>query len=167
MSAAPHGEKLLPSLLDRLTDEHPELSHESAQHQNLSLSRLREALLRDLAWLLNTTNLQTATDLSSYEEVQRSVVNFGIPEFSGVSASTLDVPRMERALRTALLSFEPRIANSQLSVRVVADESKRHQNSIAFLIEGEIWAQPVPLSLHLETEMDLESGNVVVKQKGR
>ena len=33
---------------------------------------------------------------------------------------------------------------------------------MTFLIEGELWAQPVPLRLYLKTEIDLEIGDVKV-----
>jgi type VI secretion system protein ImpF len=31
-----------------------------------------------------------------------------------------------------------------------------------FEIEGDLWMQPVPLRLYLKTQLDLETGNVVV-----
>jgi len=50
-------ERLQPSLLDRLTDDEPDQEVESRERRVLSVRGLREGVLRDLAWLLNTTNL--------------------------------------------------------------------------------------------------------------
>ncbi|MEJ0046333.1 MAG: hypothetical protein WDN04_09545 [Rhodospirillales bacterium] len=62
-------ERLQPSLLDRLTDAAPEHTRDSADQQVLSMAALRQAVLRDLAWLLNTTNLATTEDLAKTPQV--------------------------------------------------------------------------------------------------
>src|SRR5688572_21133531 len=90
-------ERLQPALLDRLTDDEPEKLHERREHRVLSKSKLRQAVLRDLAWLFNATRLEAGTDLSSAPHVRRSVVNFGLPALSGRAASSIDVIDLERA----------------------------------------------------------------------
>ena len=47
-------ERLQPSLLDRLSDDEPDNAVEPRERRVLSLRTLREGVLRDLAWLLNT-----------------------------------------------------------------------------------------------------------------
>jgi len=37
-----------------------------------------------------------------------------------------------------------------------------NHNALSFEIEGDLWAQPMPLRLLLQTDMDLESGHVRV-----
>jgi type VI secretion system protein ImpF len=44
----------------------------------------------------------------------------------------------------------------------VADENQPRHNSLQFIIEAELWAQPAPLPLLLRTQIDLEDGNVVI-----
>ncbi len=155
-------ERLQPSLLDRLIDDAPEKTQESREQRVFSLSRLRDAAMRDLAWLLNTTNLAAGQDLSAYPEVADSVVNYGIPDLSGMTVSGTDVAALERALRQAIADFEPRILRHTLSVRLDLNEGQMSHNAMTFLIEGELWAQPVPLRLYLKTEIDLDIGDVRV-----
>ena len=52
-------ERLQPSLLDRLIDDEPEKTVEAPDQRVLSKARLRQAVLRDLAWLFNTTRLES------------------------------------------------------------------------------------------------------------
>ncbi len=52
-----HATALQPSLLDRLTDDEPQRQAESPTAQVLGRHALRAAVLRDLAWLMNTTRL--------------------------------------------------------------------------------------------------------------
>jgi len=161
-----HRERLQPSLLDRLTDLEPGKAQEAREQRVFTLGRLREAVLRDLTWLLNTTNLAAGQDLGPYPEVARSVVNFGIPDLSGTTLSGTDIPGLERALRQAIADFEPRVLRDTLRVRLDMNEGQMSHNAMTFLIEGELWAQPVPIHLYLKTEIDLDTGEARVSGSG-
>lgn len=156
-------ERLQPSLLDRLSDNDPKKKQESRGQRVLSLQKLRESVRRDVSWLLNTTNL-AATDDLPYPPVVQSVLNFGIPELTGLTAASIDVSVLERALRKAIRDFEPRLLRNSVKVQVSVDESQMNHNVITFDIEGELWAQPAPTHLLLKTKLDLENGDVTVKE---
>ena len=91
-------ERLQPSLLDRLRDDEPGKAQESRDKRILSMSKLRESLKRDLAWLLNTSNLSDVQDLSEYPLVETSVLNYGMPDLTGITASGVDVIVIERRI---------------------------------------------------------------------
>ena len=155
-------ERLQPALLDRLTDEDPSKSVESPERRVMSKSRLRQAVLRDLAWLFNSTKL-TDVDLVGSPHVQRSVLNYGLPALSGRAASSLDVTELERSIRQAIIDFEPRILPETLEVKALAIENALdHHNVVGVQIRGQLWAQPVPLELLVRTEIDLETGKVEI-----
>jgi len=161
-------EKLQPSLLDRLTDDDPGKKQESRDRRVLSMRRLRQCVLRDLEWLLNTGNLAATEDLDDYPLVAGSVLNYGMPELAGCYASNLDLIEMERSVRQAILDFELRILRKTVRVRAVASEDDMSVNALTFEIEGELWAQPLPEKLLLKTEIDLETGAVsVVEETGK
>lgn len=158
-------ERLQPSLLDRLTDDEPERRRESRDMRVLSMRKLRQSVLRDLEWLLNTANLASTQDLDDYPLVARSVLNFGLPALAGAAASGVDTARFERVLRQAILDFEPRILPNTLKVRTVVSSDQMNRNAVAFDIEGELWAQPLPLRLYLRTELDLETGSFAMADR--
>jgi type VI secretion system protein ImpF len=156
-------ERLQPALLDRLTDEEPDREQEPRERRVMTKSRLRQAVLRDLAWLFNATRLESTVDLSGLGEVRRSVINFGLPALSGRAASSLDVAALERAIRQAIIEYEPRILASTLQVTALLEpRSLDHHNVIGVEIRSELWAQPVPLELLVRTEIDLETGKVQI-----
>lgn len=157
-------ERLFPSLLDRLTDDAPSQQVESRDRRVFSLSKLRDAVLRDLVWLLNTTHLQATEDFRSVPLVANSVINYGIPDLTGRSVSGLEVVDLQRTIRQAILNFEPRILADTLEVRGQANEEKGPSNSLTFEIEGELWARPIPERLFLRTELDLETGSVAINE---
>ena len=156
--AEANRDRINPSLLDRLTDEAPDHAQARAAPA-MSLGELRRSVLRDLNWLFNTTQLLNAEQAQAWPQVGNSVLNYGLPPLSGVAASSLDIARLERALRQAIVDFEPRILPDSISVKAVLDrQSLDHHNVVSLHIEGLLWAQPLPIELLLRTQLDLESG---------
>lgn len=153
-------ERLQPSLLDRLTDIEPDKSVESRDRRVLSIRTLREGVLRDLAWLLNTTRLFTRYDTeleALYKDAANSVINYGMPDISGISLSGMDLNHLESSIRQAIWEFEPRIMRESVKVRAIStNQSGINYNKIMFEIEGDMWAQPYPERLYLKTELDME-----------
>jgi type VI secretion system protein ImpF len=160
-------EKLQPSLLDRLTDNEPDVKVESRDQRVLSISRLRACVLRDVAWLLSTTQLSVTESLAEHSEVSRSVLNFGMPDLPGTYISGRNIATLEQALTEALRNYEPRIIADTVSCRIEIDDARLDHRSVVFTITGEMWAQPIPQALYLKTEVDLETGGVTVSDYQR
>jgi type VI secretion system protein ImpF len=167
MAELTQKERLQPSLLDRLTDDAREQKEESRDRRVLSPARLRECVRRDLTWLLNTTHLAALLDLDSEPEIQRSVLNYGMPDLAGRTVSSVDGRSMEKLLAQVIADFEPRLLRNTVKVRVIADPEKMSHNALCFQIEAELWAQPLPLRLFLRTEIDLETGAANVSDVGQ
>ena len=155
-------ERLQPSLLDRLTDHAPESRRENADQQSLTMQQLRQAVLRDLAWLLNTSDLQTSDDLSETPLAAKSTINFGVPGFTGMVRVGGRSGGLETMIADAIRNYEPRIRPDSVRVRLRPMEEDNPLPSLVFDIEGELWAQPVPQQLFLETSIELETRLVVV-----
>src|SRR5262245_48440444 len=109
-----HRERLQPSLLDRLTDDERDKQEESTDKRVLTLAQLRESVRRDLGLLFNSVRLAAQQDLDRFPEIARSVVNFGLPDLSGRTASGIDVPQLEQLIRQAIWDFEPRLLRSSV-----------------------------------------------------
>lgn len=158
-------ERLQPSLLDRLTDDAPGDKAESREQRVFSQRQLRQSVLRDLGWLLNTAAFESMEDLSSAPFASRSVINYGIPALSGTNLSSLAEGQLERKIKQAIVDFEPRILASSLSVNIITDQDQMSQKSLSFRIEGDLWAQPLPIHLFIRSDLDLETGEVSVKEE--
>jgi type VI secretion system protein ImpF len=160
-------ERLQPALLDRLADNEPEKKLEAREDRVMSTARLRQAVLRDLAWLFNTTRLG-GQEFAGFPFAEHSVINFGLPALSGETASTLDIIELEQSIRQAIVDFEPRIDPASLRVEaVVTDLQLDRHNVISVQIRGDLWAYPVPLELLLRTDVDLETGQVEIRDLAR
>jgi type VI secretion system protein ImpF len=155
-------DRLQPALLDRLSDDEPQNKLESRDRRVISMRKLRECVLRDLSWLLNTGNLAQSENLDDFPNVLPTVLNYGVRDLAGTTLSSADPRDLERRIRQAINDFEPRILRKTLKVRMVNPEDPVHHNSIAFEIEGELWGQPMPTRLYLKSEVDLEDGTIQV-----
>ncbi len=164
MSGLRGRERLQPSLLDRLTDNAPAQKRDGPDQQALSMTQLRQAVLRDLAALLNTTNLTTLIDLEATPLVAASTLNYGIPGFAGLIESSMHMMALERQLADAIRAYEPRIRPATLRVRARGSRGDNANALLVFEIEGELWAQPVPQQLFLETAIELETRLAVVTE---
>lgn len=160
------SDRLQPALLDRLTDEEPTKRSEAPEAATMTRTRLRHAVLRDLAWLLNATNIESEVDLESFPAVRASVVNFGVEALSGRRVADIDWQDLENALRDAIVAFEPRVLPSTIQVSgITTANSLDHHNILSFEIRGQLWSVPYPLELLLRTNLDLESGQVVLLEQ--
>ena len=163
----PPQDRLQPALLDRLTDDEPDKKLEPREARVLSKRRMRESVLRDLAWLFNATQLEAVDVLAKAPYVRRSVLNFGLPAMSGKAASSLDVTDLTRAIRDAILNFEPRILPSTLEIKTLLEAGELdHHNVIGVEIHGQLWAQPIPIEFLVRTDFDLETGKVQITDLG-
>lgn len=159
-------ERLQPSLLDRLTDDEPEKQQESREQRVLSMRKLRQCVLRDMAWLLNSGNLKSIEDIDQYPYAACSVINYGLPDLAGMTVRVTDIDRLERMMRQVIQDYEPRILRNTIQVRAIVNDEHMNPNALSFEIEGELWGQPMPEHLFLKTEVDLESGQVRIDDSG-
>jgi type VI secretion system protein ImpF len=158
-------DRLQPALLDRLTDDDVESRQETGDTRVINRNRMRELVLRDLAWLFNATAPGSSIDWARVPQARNSVLNYGLPALNGQTASTVDPLVLQARVRQAILDHEPRILPATLNVEVVLSEAQMdHHNQIGFRISGQLWAQPVPLELLLQTDIDLETGRVAVRE---
>jgi type VI secretion system protein ImpF len=155
-------ERLQPSLLDRLTAPRP---GQRDMTLVMTVEQLRESVRRELTALFSAAALEMVEPgLERAAHVRRSSLNFGMPALSGTTASSVNLAQLERQLTRAIREFEPRVAANSLRVRSIGPDGTKSHNTLAFEIEGELWAQPLPQKLRLRTELDLESGQVRVEE---
>ena len=166
-------DRLQPALLDRLTDSAPQQRTEAADAQAIGGERLRAAVLRDLAWLLNTANAEDGRiDWSTFDAARASVLNYGMHPLAGKQMLGLERTEIEASMREAILRFEPRLLPQSVEIRGLAELDAGHgalaqrQNVLAFEIKGTLWLSPYTVELVLRSDLDLETGAVSLQSLG-
>jgi type VI secretion system lysozyme-like protein len=136
---------------------------EPGEDRRISMARLRECVCRDLATLLSSTSLDAAYDLTGLPDVQRSVLNYGMPSLAGRSVKSLDLRRIARVVEDTIRHFEPRLTH----VRVTPDtERATDEQEFHLRIDAELWSQPTLQRLVLRTRISTESGQATVTDAG-
>jgi type VI secretion system protein ImpF len=148
------------SVLERLIDREPKEQQEMAPTRAQSVRQLKSSLRRDLDWLLNTRRTPEEAG-SEYQELERSVFNYGLPDLTSLSwQSERDRQRLGRLIEKALAIFEPRLRR----VRVVpVGELSGTQFVVRFQIEGMLQMSPAPEHISFDTVLQLASGEYQVK----
>jgi type VI secretion system protein ImpF len=143
----------------------PNVELEPADRRMLSMRRLRECVLRDLGWLFNSLNLESAQDLESVPQVASSVLNYGLPSFAGRMASSIDPMESADRLRRAVELFEPRLSAVRVKPQPPTEED--NDGTLEFTIEAQLWAYPTPQQLELHTKIDTMTGDIAVTEGRR
>jgi type VI secretion system protein ImpF len=155
-------------LLDRVVMLEQRRRFESREQRVMSLERLKQSVLRDLSWLLNTEYLEAVYALDGFPEVRSSVLNYGIPSIVGLTITDLnDSMRggLAKTLRDAIVRFEPRLDPDSIVVRTHADKEQMDGRLLTFEIEAELLAEPAPLRLLLTSVVDLENGHATLAER--
>lgn len=139
---------------------------------------LREAVRRDIEMLFNIERLEAQfllteretldhqspdTMLEAFPEVRASVINYGVPSFSGRSGSGFDKDQLERDIKQVLNVFEPRLKKDSVRVRVRTGD----KIGMRIDIDGVLMLSPVPERLRLSTTIDLDSGRAATALEAR
>jgi len=144
------------SALDRLIDLEPDNSMENPLSRSQSVRLLKNAVRRDLEWLLNSRRIADPPD-EGLKELNRSTYVYGLPDLSALTlASTADKNRLVRQILSAINLFEPRLMNVRLVMVETPDASKK---DVRLRIEAMLRMDPVPEPVSFDTVIELKSGN--------
>jgi type VI secretion system protein ImpF len=153
---------VLPSLLDRLTDEAPREPADPPTSREESARRFRQSVQRDLDWLLNTRRTIVAVT-ADLPEVANSVHQYGLPDFTGMTTSHADWrERLVEDVRETIRLFEPRLAN--VVVQMV-DADSPHAHQVRFSVSATLLMDPSPEQVVFDTVLEVSSGTYEVQDK--
>jgi type VI secretion system protein ImpF len=153
------GTTITVSVLDRLVDLEPETQVENPLSRSQSVRLLKQAVRRDLEWLLNTRRICDPPD-EGLKEVNRSVYVYGLPDLSSLTmASAGDRGRLVKQILATISLFEPRLTNVRLVMVETQDQIKK---DVRLRIEAMLKMDPVPEPISFDTVIELKSGNCLL-----
>ena len=162
MSQIHNNDQLVPSVFDRLIDHHPDRLTEEPKSQSQQLREMKKSLRRDLENLLNT-RWSCASWPPNYEELDLSLVNYGIPDFTGVNMGGPDnQERLLQIVRRAIENFEPRLTKFTIEI---SDSGNRIDRRLSFRVDGLLQAEPFPEQVVFDTALDAHSSDFRVRSQ--
>ncbi len=153
------GEQILrSSVLDRLSGSHGAKS----TYGSVALRDLKQAVARDLDWLLNT-RVWWPRDLGHLEECRKSLLTYGIPDLTSYSwASAEDRRNICDCIAQAIKTFEPRLLPRTIKVSLLETEAV-DDFRVRLRIDAVLHVEPYSEPVSFDTEIEISTGAVDVK----
>lgn len=154
--------RVTPSILDRLLDYEPAESREAPKSRSNSVRDLRQAVRRDLEWLLNTRSLLYQQDENGLEEARKSVAFFGLPDFTGMTAQSAAAQKhLIETIESAIRNFEPRFLN----VKVTLEPLDILDRQLKFRIEARLDVEPAPEPIAFDSVLQIGNGGFALTER--
>lgn len=139
-----------PSLMDRLVDD-GEGRGAGTLHRSVALSELKASVARDVEHLLNARHAIAEEDLQGLPHVSRSVVTFGLRDFSMMSlANPHDRETICRRMEAAIACHEPRLKSVQVGLAESGEGGSKFRFTIEAMLVVDPAREPVSFSALLQ-----------------
>jgi type VI secretion system protein ImpF len=127
----------------------------------ISESTLRREVARDLDSLMNTIAFESAEDLSDFDQVRKSILNYGLPDIAHRSIDEHSVDDVQDEIRTALMNYEPRLARE--SIRASRDTTVGAEElKVRFVVQAELHCEPVNVPVEFVADIEFDSGSIQI-----
>jgi len=151
---------LVPSVFDRLLDDDPANSRETAKSRRQVLREMKQSVRRDLENLLNTRQ-RCRQWPEPFEELDASLINYGLPDFTGVNMSVpSERERLCGIVQRVIQHFEPRFKSVRIRLLENADEFDR---TLRFRIDGLLNVEPTPEPVVFDSQLEPTTSTFEVK----
>ena len=115
-------------LFERLVDTEPHRKEESPPFRVLSRQELRKSVSRELGQLLNS---RCPIPLQLIGEEERTVINYGLPDFTSLSPQSPDDRKLIASIiGQTITAFEKRLRNVRVTAAYVEDDERRLRISV-------------------------------------
>ncbi len=160
MAKSDNKSALIVSVLDRLLDDEPGNPREQPRSSGMDLRALKQCVRRDLENLLNT-RWRCKSWPPEMRELENSLVDYGIPDFTGINMS---VPSERENLRSVvervIRRFEPRLKNVAVAILGNVDEFDR---TLRFRINAQLRTEPAPEPVTFDSELEPLTTSIEIK----
>lgn len=157
------------SILDRIIGLDPETNRSKtvSVHYRITLPDIEEALHRDLTFLLNTRRAEEVIP-TEFSEAARSIVTFGLPDFTGCSAlDRTEQERIRKEIENAIRTFEPRLSNVTVSMDrpgKTGGAPKPSEPMLRYHVRALLNIEPEPEPVLFDAVLEPDSGRVAVER---
>jgi type VI secretion system protein ImpF len=161
MAKVSKNQPLIPSVLDRLLDDDPSAPHDTQKTRTQVLRELRASVRRDLENLLNT-RINWSTWPEHLTELETSLANYGLPDFSSSSMGSADQREAFRELiEDTLRRYETRFKTVKVTL---LDNSEPLDRTLRLRIDALLHADPDPEPIAFHSLMEPVSQSVQIKE---
>jgi type VI secretion system protein ImpF len=160
MAKIQSDQPLLPSVLDRLIDDEPDVTRDPPRSRYQILSKLKQSVRDDLENLLNTRR-RIRPAPTEFADLDPSMVSYGVPDSTGAGFGSPEGRERFRAeLEAVIIRWEPRFTNVRV---VLIDPAEELERTVHFRIEALLLADPAPEPVVFDSALEPTTGNIEVR----
>ncbi|ACK51293.1 type VI secretion system lysozyme-related protein [Methylocella silvestris BL2] len=135
----------------------------AAVRATISEPNLRREVARDLEALVNAVAFESTEDLSDFDGVRKSILNYGLPDLIHRTIDEAGVNLIEDEIANALRRYEPRLVAN--TIKVSRDDNlDKDELKVRFLVRADLICAPVNVPVEFIADVEIDSGDVVVKK---
>lgn len=160
MARSDYESSTTPSLLDRLFDDELEVKREPVTTRLQTVRMLERSVSRDIESLLNSRQPALEAVPSEFDEANRSLLIYGLPDFTSFSlVKQDDRNRIRAAVEQAINVFEPRLER----VHVSLEATRGNDRGLRFRIDALLRVDPAPEPVTFDAFLQLTTQQYVVR----
>ena len=111
---------------------------------------------------MNTVALELTEDISAFDNVRRSILNYGLPDIAHMTIDESRVDSLSAQIRTILMTYEPRLVPQ--TIRAARDLTARlDELKLRFLVFADLRSEPLNVPVEFVADVDVESGGIHIK----
>jgi type VI secretion system protein ImpF len=160
MARADQSTSIVPSIFDRLLDDTPGVSRETVTNRFQGVREMERAVARDLEMLLNTRQEILEPLREGFDEVNSSLLTYGLPDLSSFSLdSEDDRGRVCQVIEAAIANCEPRLER----VQVILQGPRENERGLRFRIDALLRVDPAPEPVTFDAMLQLNTRQYTVR----
>lgn len=135
----------------------------------MKTAQLQAEVVHNLSLLMNTTRLESFTDLGDYRAAQRSILNYGMPDIANQTYTNRTFDEVSAHIKTVIQRYEPRLRNVIITRAEEKNSDRDKKNGgephLGFVIRAILMCEPVDFALELMAEFDKTTGRIGLKER--
>ncbi|MBX2807119.1 MAG: type VI secretion system baseplate subunit TssE [Cellvibrionaceae bacterium] len=161
MTTARKDQPILPSLLDRLIDHDPSIQDTPVKSYRVVLTEIKDSIRRDLENLLNT-RLYRKPLPEELTELDISIVNYGLPDFSMLQVNSDDGKHeFKEKVQSIIEKYEPRFKSVTVDLEHVGEHYER---TLYMKISAVLMIEPDPIPLMFDSRVKTMDKSVILRE---
>jgi type VI secretion system protein ImpF len=146
-----------PYVLKRLTDDEPHEKKETLVNV-ITEKQVKEDIFRNIEMLFYSRSHPSLRELNGYEELENSVLGYGISDHCGKIYGDADREFLLEHIKKQIRDFEPRLAPDSIDVQFTNPDAAM-RSLLELRISGQIAVGQISEEMLFISRLDLETGN--------
>lgn len=133
------------------------------RRRGLDEAELKRSVSENVAYIINTIDLQSCTDLRPFDHVRKSILNYGVYDISSMTGEGERVALIEQNIVAAMVCYEPRIVRETIEVKRLEAFDDVAQK-LQLTVRADIKSHPIDVEIELVADVDFSLSKVAVRK---